>query len=130
MARGKAQYKQRQAAIAALGRPLSRRAHSRCELCESSGVRLTPFEVAPIPEEPDPERAVMLCDRCMDGATGGRLDGNEYRFLESTAWSELAPVQVVSVRLVHRLVDELSVDWAADLLGMLYLPPDVEEWLS
>ncbi len=130
MARGHEQYKQRQEAIASLGRPLSRRARSRCELCDASGTRLTPFEVAPIPEEPDPDKAVMLCDRCIGGATGGKLDGNEYRFLETTAWSELAPVQVVAVRMVRRLADEQRTDWASDLLGMLYLPPDVEEWLG
>jgi len=130
MARGREQFKQRQGAVAALGRPLSRRARSRCELCDSSGTRLTPFEVAPIPEDPDPDFAVMLCDRCITGATGGKLAGKEYRFLETSAWSELAPVQVVSVRLVRRLVDELKVDWASDLLDMIYLPPDVEEWLG
>jgi protein PhnA len=130
MARGKEQYKQRQEAIAALGRPLSRRARSRCELCDASGTRLTPFEVAPIPEEPDPDRAVMLCDRCHDGAVGGELGGNEYRFLETTAWSELPPVQVLAIRLVRRLAEDQRCDWASDLLGMVYLPPEVEEWLG
>jgi protein PhnA len=130
MARGHEQHKQRQEAIAALGRPLSRRARSRCELCEASGTRLTPFEVAPIPEEPDPDRALMLCDRCLAGALGGRLDANEWRFLETSAWSELPPVQVQAVRLTRRLLDELRADWAHDLLEMLYLPPEVEDWLG
>ena len=130
MARGHDQFKQRQAAIATLGRPLSRRARSKCELCEAAGTRLTPFEVAPLPEEPDPDRAVMLCDRCLKGAKGGRLAGNEWRFLETSAWSEIAPVQVLSVRMVRRLADDRSIDWAADLLGMLYLPDQVQDWLA
>mgnify|MGYP006971704691 CR=1 FL=1 len=130
MATGREQFKQRQEAIAALGRPLSRRARSRCELCDASGTRLTPFEVAPIPEEPDPDHAVMLCDRCITGATGGKIQGNEWRFLETAAWNELAPVQVLAVRMVRRLEADKSVDWASDLLGMLYLPPEVEEWLG
>jgi protein PhnA len=126
MARGQEQYKQRQAAIAALGRPLSRRARSRCELCESSGTRLFPFEVEPIPEEPDPDHAVMLCERCIQGVTGA----NEWRFLETSAWSEVAPIQVVAIRMTRRLADEHACDWASDLLGMLYLPPEVEEWVG
>jgi protein PhnA len=130
MARGREQYKQRQEAIAALGRPLSRRARSRCELCDASGTRLTPFEVHPIPEDPDPDRALMLCDRCLSGVTGGGLEPNEWRFLETSAWSELPPVQVVAVRAVRRLSEEHATDWASDLLGMLYLPPEVEEWLA
>ena len=130
MASGHEQFKQRQAAVAALGRPLSRRARSRCELCEASGTRLVPFEVAPIPEDPDPDHAVMLCVRCITGATGGKLAVNEWRFLETAAWSDLAPIQVVAVRLTRRLAAEHRCDWADDLLGMLYLPPDVEEWLG
>lgn len=130
MASGQEQYKQRQAAVASLGRPLSRRARSRCELCDSSGTRLTPFEVAPVPEEPDPDHAVMLCDRCITGAIGGKLDGNQFRFLETSAWSELPPVQVLSVRMVRRLVAENKTDWASDLIDMLYLPPEVEDWLA
>lgn len=130
MARGHEQYKQRQAAVAALGRPLSRRARSRCELCESSGTRLFPYEVVPIPEEPDPDHAVMLCERCIQGATGGKLQANEWRFLETSAWSEVAPIQVVAIRMTRRLVAENTCDWASDLLGMLYLPPEVEEWVG
>ena len=130
MARGHDLFKQRQAATAALGRPLSRRARSRCELCDASGTRLTPFEVAPIPEEPDPDHAAMLCGRCLQGAKGGKLGSQEWRFLETTAWSEIAPVQVLAVRLTRRLADEQRSDWASDLLGMLYLPPEVEEWLG
>ena len=130
MARGHEQYKQRQEAIAALGRPLARRARSRCELCEAGGTRLFPFEVAPIPEEPDTGHAVMLCERCIAGATGGSLVPMEWRFLETSAWSDIAPIQVVAVRLSRRLSDEYRCDWASDLLGMLYLPPEVEDWLE
>ncbi len=130
MARGHDLFKQRQAALASLGRPLSRRAHSRCELCEASGTRLTPFEVAPIPEEPDPDCAAMLCDRCVQGACGGKLNGQEWRFLETSAWSEIAAVQVLAVRMTRRLSNEHRTDWAVDLLDMLYLPPDVQEWLD
>ncbi len=129
MARGHDLHKQRQAAIASLGRPLSRRAHSRCELCEARGTRLVPFEVAPIPEEPDPGCAVLICERCLAGAQGGRLDPNEWRFLENSAWSDVAPVQVAAVRLLGRL-SAAGADWATDLQQNLYLPPEVEEWLG
>ncbi len=129
MARGRERYKLRQAATAALGRPLSRRARSTCELCQANGTRLTPFEVAPIPEEADPDRAALLCEPCLEGAMGGRLEGARWRCLETSSWSEVPAVQVIAVRLTRRLAEQ-GTDWASDLLDMLYLPPEVEEWLD
>jgi protein PhnA len=127
MARGYEQHKQRQEAIALLGRPLARRSRSRCELCEAGQVRLVPFEVAPFPEEPDPDRAAMLCETCLAGAVGGRLDPLAWRHLERACWAEVPAVQVLAVRLLRRLAAE-RVGWATAALEGLYLEPEVEEW--
>ena len=129
MARSPDPCRQRPEANALLGRSLARRARSRCELCGAAGVALSAFEVAPFPEDPNPERAVLLCQRCFAASVGGTLDPLSWRCLESAAWSELAPLQVLAVRLARRLASE-RCDWAADLLGMLYLAPEIEDWLG
>ena len=94
MARGKDIHDAHAAAVAALGRPLSRRARSRCELCEDTGA-LKVVEVPPTWEEPDPEAAIMACERCRDLLETRRLpDAAGLRFLEAVMWSEIAPLQV------------------------------------
>ena len=114
-----------QQAVAALGKNLSRRARSRCELCEAS-TRLSVVEVAGGPEEPEEDWAVMVCADCAQALEGRdpRSDA-ELRFLEGAAWSEIVPVQVTAVRLAKQLA-ERQVTWAVDLVDGLYLDPDVE----
>ncbi len=126
MARGWDQFYGRRADVQALGRVLSRRARARCELCGASGP-LRVVEVPPFPEEPDVDRAVLVCDPCADALTStkGRLDADRLRFLAETAWSEVLPVQLASVRLLRRL-DAEGVHWAREILEGLYLDPEVE----
>ena len=129
MARGYEQHRQRQEAQALLGRPLARRSRSRCELCDASQVRLVPFELAPFPEEPDPDRAAMLCEACLAGALGGQLDPLTWRHLERACWAEVPAVQVLAVRLLRRL-DAEHVGWAAEALEGLWLDPEIEAWVG
>ena len=129
MARGYDQHQQRNHALAGLGRSLARRAGSHCELCDSQGVRLTPTEVAPQHEQPCTERAVLLCEHCQRGVRGAKLNPMEWRFLETAAWSEVAPVQVTAIRLLRRLAAD-GVSWATDTLDTLYLPPEISDWLA
>jgi protein PhnA len=114
--------------LTSLGRSLTRRAGSRCELCDSAGVPLSPVEVPPYPEEPDADHAVLLCRRCREGATGRKLDGADWRFLERAAWSDVPAVQVIAVLLARRLRGS-GVGWAREILDSLYLAPEVEHWL-
>ncbi len=129
MSRGYNKHQDRLAAIAELGRALARRARSRCELCEESGVRLDPCEVTPLPEEPEHDRAVMLCERCARGVDGGPLDALEWRFLESAAWSTVPAVQVTAVRALRRAADD-GVHWAISAVDALYLDPEIEAWVD
>lgn len=125
MARGRDAHQARKAATAALGRTLSRRARNRCELCNSK-TSLSVVEVPPLPEDPDPEQAVIVCSRCA-GLLGGRKeDPTTLRFLEETVWAEVAIVQIAVVRLVRGLADD-GVDWAVLILENLYLDPEVED---
>jgi len=114
------------AAYQALGKDLSRRARSRCELCDqAASLKVLPV---PPPEEADPDAAILACDRCRALAGGGRIeDPPALRFLETAAWSETAPVQIVAVRLLRRLVEEAEVTWASDVLDALWLPDEITE---
>ncbi|MEM6931769.1 MAG: phnA protein [Myxococcota bacterium] len=123
------QHAAKVAAFQALGKDLARRARSRCELCDQA--RSLSVLPVPPPDEADLESAILVCEPCREWASGGRIaDPAELRFLETSAWSEIAPVQVVSVRLLRRLAEEGTAPWAADVLEGLWLPDEVEERVS
>jgi protein PhnA len=126
MARGRQQHQARQAAVAGLGRALSRRSRSNCELCGEGGM-LSVVEVAPAPEPPSEDAAVMLCERCADAVAGGRRapPASELRFLEGSVWSDVAPAQILAVRLARTLAAG-GAQWAEELLAGLYLAPGIE----
>ena len=130
MAKGYNKHQERIDEVKGFGRQLARRAKSRCELCDASQVRLDPVEITPVPEEPDPERCAMLCERCAAASKGERLgDAAQWRFLESSVWTECVPAQVVAVRLLQKLATG-DGGWAADTLEGLYLDPAVEAWVE
>jgi len=123
--------KAREDALNALGRQLARRAGSKCELFEEGGTRLTPFEVPPVPSDPDLERTLLLSEEAIEGITSSKPIANtdRWRVLETAMWSENAAVKVVAVRMLRRLVDQ-GVDWARDALDMVYLTEDEQEWVD
>jgi protein PhnA len=127
MSRGLLKHQARQEALQGLGRALARRAKSSCELCGASGVPLRAFEVPPSGEEPTLEATLLLCERCQQGAQGGPLEPEQWRFLENAVWLELAAAQVCAVRLTRRLAGARA-PWASALLEDLYLSPEVEAW--
>ena len=121
MARGRDRHQAHQQAVAALGRSLSRRARSNCELCgESASLKVV--EVAGGPEDPVDDWALMLCERCQDAE---RQDTGSLRFLEGTMWSETVPAQVLAVRLLRKLAAD-GVDWATEALDGLWLDEAIE----
>ncbi|MFT4621621.1 MAG: protein PhnA [Myxococcota bacterium] len=125
MARGRDEFQAHKAGVAALGRSLSRRAGSRCELC-GEGEGLRPIEVAGGPAEPDPEWALLACERCRDAiGPKPKWEAAELRFLETAVWSDVVPAQLAAVRLTRSLAAS-GVGWATDLLDGLYLDPVVE----
>jgi protein PhnA len=127
MAHGKSKVGIRDAAVSSLlGKDLSRRARARCELCEES-TSLLIFEVPPIAEDPEIERALMICERCERAVEGGRQapPPDELRFLTTAMWSPLLPCQLTAVRTLRRL----DTTWARDALDGLYLDPEVEAQL-
>ena len=127
MARGRDKHTARQAAVAALGKNLSRRAKNRCELCAQS-TSLKVIEVAPTFDEPNEERAVLICVRCTAILAGEQTDASTLRFLESVVWSESLPVQLCAVRILRSLSQQ-GIAWARECLDGLFLEPEVEELL-
>ena len=114
-----------------LGKDLARRAKSKCELCETSGLKLQAYEPPPVQDDPTLERTLLLCERCSGAADGGKMgDANEWRFLADIVWTEFVPAQVVTIRLLRRLVKEAKADWASDTLDMVAPSEETQNWLA
>jgi protein PhnA len=52
-------------------------------------------------------------------------DGNHWRCLNESIWSELPAAKVVSWRMLHKLN---QLDWVSDLLDNAYLDEETMEW--
>ncbi|MCP4130065.1 MAG: phnA protein [bacterium] len=129
MAKGYDQHKNRMEAISSLGKDLTRRSGSRCELCSASGVPLKAFEVPPEPAEPELNSCVFICENCTEQIENPKkFDQNHWRGLNSVMWSEITAVQVMTVRLLQKIAQDES--WAGELLEELYLDPEIEEWVN
>lgn len=130
MAKGKEKHEERQAALALLGKDLARRAKSRCEVCEASGVPLGPYEVPPAPRDPEIHRCALICSRCESALENPRLllDGSEWRCLGNSLWSDVPAVQVAVVRLLRRLAPKEA--WARELLEDSLLDEETLAWAS
>ena len=127
MAKGLLKHQERQSALSLLGKNLARRARSKCELCEASGVPLKIYEVPPIPSEPDFEHCLMTCDNCREQLDNPkRMHPDHWRCLTKTIWSDVPVIQALSLRLLRKLAEQYQ--WAADTLEIAYLTPEVEEW--
>ena len=128
MAKGRDRHQARLETLNWFGRNLARRSGSACELCAATGVKLSTWEVAPIPEEPDIDKCVFICETCQTQLENPkRVDTHHWMCLYTSAWSEVPAVQVVAVRKLHTLTNE---SWATDLLDQLYIPEEIEEWIS
>ena len=127
MAKGRDKYQAHQAAVAALGRALSRRARNKCELCETSA-SLKVVEVEPTFVEPDVERAILICPACTSALEGNPAETGTLRFLESIVWSQTLPVQLSAVRMLQNLSAK-NTSWAKDCLDGLFLDPEIEEMI-
>jgi protein PhnA len=103
---------------------LKRRSGGCCELCGSSA-GLGVLAVDP-GVEGDASTSVVVCEVCGPGATSGEpLEGAHWFCLQQSIWSEVPAVQVLSFRLLHRMVGQA---WAADLLAQVYLDDETRSW--
>ena len=129
MAKGLEKHQARQAQLNALGKELTRRAGSKCELCSTSGTPLRVYEVPPSQDEPTAEECVFICDVCREQlGRPNKLDANHWRCACESVWSEVPAVQVVAARVLDRLgKDEV---WAREALEAVEFDEEVEQWIA
>jgi len=90
-----------------------------CELCGASE-ELIAYEVEP--SDGSTEQSILLCKICKEQISNpDTIDENHWRCLNDSMWSQEPAVQVMAYRMLKRLNNQ-------DLLGMLYLEPEVQEW--
>lgn len=127
MAKGFEANKKRNEALGFFMKDLIRRSKAKCELCGASGVSLSVYEVPPIEDDPDFDKCVLTCEECQRQINKPSLmDPNHWRCLNTSIWSEISAVKVLSVSLLKLL----AASWAADLIDQVYLDEDEQEWLN
>ncbi len=129
MAKGYDQHMERKNKVSSFGKELTRRAKSKCELCEATGVSLSVFEVPPVKEEPEVERCIFICDECRDKLERiKKAKENDFRFLTNSVWSEVDMVRAVSIVLLKEMSKKYS--WAEQILEDLYIDEATEELIA
>ena len=128
MAKGYEVNKKRMEELSVLGRELTRRSGSKCELCLAAGVKLSVFEIPPVAGDPDSGRCVFLCDKCGSGILNPLKLDDHWRCLNESIWSETLPVKILSAILLKKISTQKS--WAGNLLEDVYLDEDDEEWIK
>ena len=127
MAKGYELHQERMMALQAMGKDLTRRAKSKCELTGAAGVSLRPYEVPPVGADPDIERTLLISDDCFEMLHHpDRLAGRTWQCLAEAIWSEMPAVQVTAWRMLAELATR--EDWAREVLEEVFLDPEVETW--
>lgn len=120
MAKGYDQHIERKNKVNSFGKELTRRAKSKCELCENTGVSLSVFEVPPVKEEPQVERCIFICEECKDKLDRvNKAKENDFRFLGNSVWSEVEIVRALSIVLLKEMSKKYM--WAEQILEDLYI---------
>jgi protein PhnA len=127
MSKGYNEHQGRLRSLASFGKDLARRARSKCELCETGGVPLTTFEVAPVTNPPEFAHLILVCEHCAECLAKEKYPETErWRCLNNTIWSETPAVQVAAARILREIAK--TEPWATDLLESAYLEPEVKAW--
>ena len=107
-----------------LEKHLQERSQRCCELCKATE-NLSIYTVQPS-KKGDLSDSFYACETCISQIQNSELiDPNHWRCLNDSMWSEFLPVQIISWRMLNRL---LSTGWSQDLLDMMYLDDDSLEW--
>ncbi len=103
---------------------LEKRSNGNCELCTSQE-ELSIYIVEPKVGNSIDE-CIHICSTCKDQLEGKiEINSNHWRCLNDSIWSEVDAVKVVSWRVLNKIKEE---GWPVDLLDMMYMEEDVEEW--
>jgi protein PhnA len=103
---------------------LLQRSNGHCELCNAATATHL-YEVQP-QDTRNEDNCIMICSKCLAQVEKKEeLDGDHWKVLSETMWSEVPGVQVVAWRMLNRLRNE---SWAADNLDMLFLDEERLAW--
>ncbi|MDP5361843.1 MAG: alkylphosphonate utilization protein [Paracoccaceae bacterium] len=89
-----------------------------CPLCATPDAPLLSHPVSGGPDD----ASVEICLTCI--ASLDAPEGDHFRSLASTMWSDDPAVQVLAARTLAKL----QTPWAQDLLDQLYLDEDTQAW--
>ena len=107
-----------------LEKDLQERSLHSCELCKATE-NLSVYTVQPS-KKIDLTDSIYACELCTSQIENSDLiNPNHWRCLNDSMWSEFLPVQVLSWRMLNRV---LSAGWSQDLLDMMYLDEESLEW--
>jgi protein PhnA len=106
---------------------LKARSGSQCELCGAAN-NLSAYTVGG--GEGNHPADILICEKCAQQINStSDLDGNHWRCLNNSMWSEVPAVQVMSYRMLRRLQQQ-GHSWAGDLLDTFYLDDDLIRWAN
>jgi protein PhnA len=118
----------RQNILSRYAKDLVRRSRSSCELCENNGVRLEVHELPPFEDEPVFDHCIFICEECLKQIEHPKkIVPLHWRCLNNALYSSVPAVQVMSYRMLRRLV-AANEHWAEELLEHAYLDPELESW--
>lgn len=107
-----------------LEKDLQDRSQHSCELCKATEA-LTMYTLQPSTKI-NLTDSIYACQTCVSQIEDSSLiNPNHWRCLNDSMWSEFLPVQVISWRMLNRV---LSAGWSQDLLDMMYLDEQALEW--
>ena len=104
---------------------LELRSEGKCELCGATE-GLVVHDLRPnLPATL--ASAVLVCGTCSDGISDPKASPNHWHCLRESIWNEHDAVKVLAFRILKGMGDHAL---AQDLLGQIYLDPEVETWAS
>ena len=107
-----------------LEKDLQDRSQLSCELCKATEA-LTMYTLQPSTKI-NLTDSIYACQTCVSQIEDSSLiNPNHWRCLNDSMWSEFLPVQIMSWRMLNRV---LSAGWSQDLLDMMYLDEKSLEW--
>ena len=105
---------------------LMQRSDSSCELCGSND-NLHVYDVPPT-SDGSAEQAILICQTCQDQIDAPEtMDANHWRCSNDAMWKPVDAIQVMAWRLLNRLA-KAGEAWAQDLLDMMYLEEEAQQW--
>ena len=107
---------------------LQDRSGSKCELCGVSE-SLVIYAVPPNSQEKIDD-SVLICITCSNQLDSpNNIDVDHWRCLNDSIWSQVPAVQVLSWRMLNRLISsDHALRWQQDILDIIYLDEETLSW--